>query len=153
MTPRPYPRHDARFRRLLFGLSRLLPTVVLEQPWAIFIKALCILSGVTTFAGPAPGSIEAVLPRPIVYLWSSTLVLGAAAALWGLLRPRARRLEIAGLIWLGTAACVYAATIWLRFGLGGAIPSGIVGGFGTAALIRALAVYVSYEIARMVADH
>lgn len=121
------------------------------QPWAFFVKGLCVLSGLTTFVGPAPGSIEATLPRPVVLLWSLTLVCGAAAGLAGLLRPNLRTVEIAGLVWLGTAALVYAVTILLRFRLDGLVPTGIVLGFGVAAFVRALAVYVTYEVARRVA--
>jgi hypothetical protein len=133
-------------------IARMLPPVVLNQPWAIFIKSLCIFSGFSTFLGPPPGSIESVLPGPIVYLWASTLIAGASAALFGLLRPAHRRIELAGLIWLGTAAIVYAVTLTTRAAAGGAVPGGIVLGFGLAALVRALAVYVSYEIVRRVTD-
>jgi hypothetical protein len=128
-------------------LAHRLPTVVLDQPWAIFIKALCIVSGLTTFLGPAPGSIESTLPRMVVYLWSATLVLGASAGLYGVLRPQHRRIEEAGLIWLGTAACVYGVTVLVQFRIAGAVPAGILLAFGLAALTRALAVHVSYAIA------
>lgn len=128
-------------------IARRLPAVLLAEPWAFFVKSLCIVSGLTTFVGPAPGSIEQVLPAPLVYLWSATLVLGASAGLYGLARPGARRIEITGLIWLGTAALVYAGAIALRAGLAGMVPASIVLAFGMAALIRALAVYLAYEIA------
>jgi hypothetical protein len=131
-------------------IARRIPAVILEQPWALFVMGLCVISGMTTFLGPAPGSIETTLPRFVVYLWSGTLVAGASAGLVGLLRPNLRRVELAGLVWLGTAAIVYGATIMLRFGLGGIVPGSIVLGFGAAALVRALAVYVAYEVARRV---
>lgn len=139
-------------RRVLFGLARAIPTTVLEQPWAVFIKSLCVVSGLTTFAGPAPGSIESTLPEPVVYAWATTLVMGASASLYGLLRARGHRLEIAGLIWLGTASLVYAGTLVVRLDAGSAVAAGIVFGFGLAALTRALAVYVSYEIAVKVTE-
>lgn len=125
-----------------------LPPVLLDQPWGIFIKALCIISGLATFVGPQPGSLEATLPRVLVYLWSATLVLGASFGLWGLIRPKAWRLEIAGLIWLGTASIVYALAILFHAGIKGAVPGAIILGFGLAALVRSLAVYVCYEVAR-----
>ena len=134
-------------RRWPFALARVIPAIILDQPWAVFVKGLCIVSGLTTFAGPAPGSIEATLPRAVTYAWSTTLVLGASASLYGLLRARGARLEIAGCIWLGTASLVYAGTLAVRLDAGSAVAAGIVAGFGLAALVRALAVYVSYAIA------
>lgn len=133
-------------------VARHIPTIVLAEPWAIFIKSLCIVSGLTTFAGPAPGSIEQALPPLAAYGWAVTLVAGAGSALYGLLRPRSQRIEISGLIWLGTAAVVYALAILLRFRIDGLIAGGIVLGFGAAALVRALAVYVTYEVAREAAQ-
>jgi len=135
-----------------FRLAHKLPPVLLDQPWALFIKALCLISGATTFVGPAPGSIEATLPAPVVYLWSATLVIGASAGLYGLLRPHAWRVEIAGLIWLGTASVVYGLALLVRFQLDGAVATAIVVGFGAAALTRALAVHVTYSIATTVAE-
>lgn len=131
-----------------FRLARLLPPILLEQPWAIFVKGLCIVSGLTTFFGPQPGSIQALLSRPVQVGWSVCLVAGAACGLWGMLRPAFWRVEVTGLIWLGTAAIVYAITIMLRFGLAGVIAGGITLGLGLAAMVRALAVYVTVEIAR-----
>jgi hypothetical protein len=130
-----------------FRLARVIPSVVLDEPWALFVKTLCILSGVTTFIGPTPGTIESSLPQPVVYLWSATLVLGAGCGLVGLLRPQWRGLEITGLIWLGTAAAVYSVTIFVRFGFAGAVAGSVVLAFALAALVRALAVYVTYELA------
>lgn len=129
-------------------IARRIPPIVLEQPWGIFVKSLCIVTGLSTFAGPKPGSLAAALPPSVVYLWSITLVLGSACALYGLFRPKARRVEIAGLIWLGTASIVYAVAIFGTLNVAGFIAGGIVLGFGLAALVRALAVYVSYEVAR-----
>jgi hypothetical protein len=131
-------------------VARVLPPIVLYEPWALFIKGLCIVSGLSTFAGPKPGSIEASLPQGWVYAWSACLVIGATAGLYGLLRPEQRRVEIAGLIWLGTASLVYGVTIAARFQAGGAVAAGIVLAFAFAAFFRALGVYVSYEIARRV---
>jgi hypothetical protein len=125
-----------------------LPPVLLDQPWGIFIKFLCIVSGLATFVGPRPGSLEATLPQALVFLWSFTLVLGASFALWGLLRPKVWRLEVAGLIWLGTASIVYGVAILANAGFKGAVPGCIILGFGLAALVRSLAVYVTYEVAR-----
>jgi hypothetical protein len=136
------------YRGWQYRVSRLIPTAVLEQPWAIFIKGLCIISGLTTFAGPKPGTVESSLPGPVVYVWAATLVLGALFGLVGLLHPRWQQLEVAGLIWLGTAALVYAATIGVRFRADGMVAASIVAAFGMAAFVRALAVYVTYELAR-----
>jgi hypothetical protein len=135
-------------RGLLYRTARLIPAVVLDQPWAIFIKALCFVSGLTTFAGPKPGTIEATLPTPIVYGWATTLVAGSLLGLIGLGSRRRQHYEVAGLIWLGTAATVYAVTIALRFGSGGAVAAGIVFAFGLSAFVRALAVYLTVELAR-----
>lgn len=132
-------------------LARHLPTIVLTEPWALFIKGLCIISGLTTFVGPAPGSIQAQLPQLVVTLWSITLVGGALTSLIGLFKTTLWRLEISGLIWLGTAALVYAACIATRFRVDGAVATGIIVGFGLAALFRALGVYVTYEVARQAA--
>lgn len=131
-------------------LAKRIPAVVLEQPWAIFVKTLCIISGLSTFVGPAPGTIEATLPQAVVSAWSITLVVGAGCALYGLLQPRHREVELLGLVWLGTASLVYAVTIATRFGTGGAVPCAIVLAFSLAALVRALAVYLEYEIAKRV---
>lgn len=125
-----------------------LPPILLDQPWGIFVKVLCVISGLGTFVGPQPGSLEATLPRALVFLWSITLVLGATFALCGLFRPKVWRLEVAGLIWLGTASIVYGVAILAHAGWSGAVPGSIILGFGLASLVRSLAVYVTYEVAR-----
>jgi hypothetical protein len=121
--------------------------VVLAEPWAIFVKALCIASGITALAGPRPGSLSAILPPALVMVWNLTLVLGAALSLVGLLRVHLR-LEVAGLIWLGTASLVYAVAIALRFGLSGVVAAAIVAAFALAAFTRCLALYAALALAR-----
>lgn len=124
----------------------------LYQPWGVFIKTLCVITGLASFIGPSPGSIEAALPHILVLIWSVTLITGALCGLYGLFRPRAYRVEIAGLIWLGTASIVYAIAILAHVGISGAVPGGIIMGFGLAALVRALAVYVTFEVARIAVE-
>lgn len=136
-------------RRWPIRLALVIPEVFLDQPWGIFIKALCVISGLATFVGPQPGSLQESLPEEMVFLWSITLVVGALCGLIGLFQPRVWRLEVAGLIWLGTASIVYAIAIFAQAGFRGAVPGGIIMGFGLAALVRALAVYVTYEVARI----
>lgn len=145
-----YRRYAVTGRSILPRIARKLPSVVLWQPWGLFVKVLCIFSGITAFFGP-PGSITQALPPTVVLLWNITLVGGASAGLYGLLRPLPQ-VEVAGLIWLGTASIVYAVAIIASLGLPGFVAAGIVGAFGLAALVRALAVYVSYEIARRAAN-
>ena len=132
-------------------IARHIPALVLEQPWALFVKSLCLVSGLTTFLG-RPGSIEATFPGWVQLAWSLTLVCGAVAGLAGLLRPRWRSVEVAGLVWLGTAALVYGAAVLLRFRLEGVVAGSIVVAFGAAALVRALAVYVAWDIIERAAN-
>lgn len=132
-------------------IARHIPAIVLAEPWAIFIKALCILSGLTALFGPEPGAIGRELPHWSALLWAVILVAGASSALYGLLRPQTA-VEVAGLIWLGTAALVYAGAILLRFQLSSVVGGSMVLGFGLAALTRALAVHVTYELAKQVTE-
>lgn len=138
-------------RKLVITIARRIPPVLLNEPWAIFVKSLCVASGSATLAGPPPGSLEDNLPRAMVTLWSITLICGGLAGLIGLLSST-RRLEVAGLVWLGTAALVYAAAVLVTRGFVAAFAGSMVLAFGLAALTRALAVYASYELARYRAE-
>jgi hypothetical protein len=89
--------------RLALALARRLPPVPLAEPWALFIKAACIVSGGAYLAGLTPRSIDVLLPAWLVAVWNAELVLGGLLGVAGLFR-RWWRVEYAGLVCLGAAA-------------------------------------------------
>jgi hypothetical protein len=138
----------SRFQPLLLRLARRLPPLLLEEPWALFIKGACVLSGASYLAqlGTA-GSIQQLLPRPVVLLWNVDLLLGGALGLAGLLnRERRRRVEVAGLLLLGASTAVYAIAIVAVAGRRGIVPALLVGSFGAAAYLRALGVWAAAAV-------
>jgi len=125
-------------RSLLLRLARQLPPILLEEPWALFIKTACILSGVTyLFQLGSPSAISRLLPPFVVALWNVDLLLGGALGLAGLIR-RIRRWEVAGLCLLGASTVVYATVILAVAGRRGIVAALLIGSFGVAAYLRAL---------------
>lgn len=111
-----------------------------RHPFEIFLLIMLIFSVTPLLWGaPAPISIEALLPTPVIKLWAATASLGSLVALLGIIWPRrviGMVIEQVGLVMVGVAACFYGAAIWIVTGEVGRVPGAIISAFGLSCLVR-----------------
>lgn len=110
------------------------------EPFEVFISALCVVAGLPlVFDGPAPGTLEQHLPVILVKLWGLELSGGGVLTLLGLAltgTPRGTRIEKSGLLFLATAAGVYALVLVLVAWPASVASAAILVGFSGACLWR-----------------
>lgn len=110
------------------------------DPRAIFILALCVVSGTPLMLGAVePGSMDALITPLIVRLWGISLVLGALVTLAGMSWRRSIMgvlLEQMGSVAVGGCSLFYAVAIMLEAGWSGLVAAGIVTGWGLSCLFR-----------------
>ncbi len=110
------------------------------DPRAVFILALCVVSGAPLILGAIqPGSMEELLNPIIVRLWGVSLVLGALVTLAGMSWRKSLAgvlMEQVGSVAVGTTSLFYAAAIMLQAGWNGLVAAGIVAGWGLSCLFR-----------------
>lgn len=120
------------------------------DPRAVFILALCVVSGAPLILGAVePGSLEELLNPIVIRLWGIALVLGALVTLAGMSWRRSMMgvlLEQIGSVAVGGASLFYAAAILLEAGWSGLVAAGIVTGWGLSCLFR------WYQLERLIRD-
>jgi hypothetical protein len=129
-------------------LALRIPASVLDNPWGICIKAGASLAGLLMLvlpAAPLPPTIRSELGAQTGRLWAILLTAGGLIGLFGYFRHH-WRLEVAGLLFLATAAVVYGVVLLVGFG-----GAGVAAGFGflavfVAALLRSLTVASSGSV-------
>jgi hypothetical protein len=118
---------------------RLEPTS--RHPIVIYMLSLLIVSSLTiVFGAPAPGSVNASLPRWGVYLWAGSLFAGATSILWGLKLQEyigkrsvsGALLEQVGMAMLAAAGTLYSVAAVVVAGWPALIPAGLVLGLALA---------------------
>ena len=127
-----------------------------RHPFEIFALVACAMSGTSLLlGGVVPGSINALLPLPAVIAWGIALAFGSAAALTGIVlknRLLGLLLEQVGLVAVGGAACLYAATILLYTGGAGLAASLVVGAFGVSCLWRWVQIHRLIKLAQHIGE-
>ena len=119
------------------------PLEASRHPFETYLLVLAAVSGLPLLFGkPNSASIAATLPHVLVIGWGFMLVLGSLCALVGLYwRGRSATglvLERAGLIGVGGASLVYAASVLISApGFTGAFAASITAGFGIACAAQA----------------
>ena len=109
------------------------------DPRAVFLLAMCVLSGVPlVFANATPQSIVAQLDPPWVVAWGIMLTGGAAVTLWGTLRQTVNGViaEQVGSVALGFACLIFAGAIYGYVRWAGALVMLLIFGLGLACLVR-----------------
>lgn len=100
-----------------------------REPFEIIFLIFLILSGTTQLISRAvPGSVAALLPEWVQYLWASLLVIGSATALFGVLwRDVVTGLfaENFGLTLAGAALVIYGAAVAIASPVRGAVAVGL----------------------------
>lgn len=136
-------------RRLTRWIVTSWPLPLLQHPFEVFLGGLCVLSGLPLVLAtqPDPASLTATLPWWIVKAWGIELTLGGALIVLGVIWPRMRYAERAGLTLLAPAAGLYALAIFVNVGRSGLVAASIVLAFALACLLR-LAVVV--EVRRVI---
>jgi hypothetical protein len=123
-------------------LALRIPASVLDNPWGVCMKASASIAGLLMLFWPKvplPITIRSELGPYTGRLWAMLLAAGGLLGLFGYLKHH-WRLEVAGLLFLATAAVVYGVVLLVGFG-----GAGIAAGFGflgvcVAALLRSLTV-------------
>lgn len=109
------------------------------DPRAVFILALCVVSGLPLIIlGADPATLQALLPRWGVTLWGLALVGGAVTTLVGMSLQSINGViaEQIGSVTTGVATMVYGTAISFMGGLEAAVPAAIVFGFGLSSFWR-----------------
>lgn len=114
-----------------------------RNPLAIYLLALCCVSGISLLAGVSTsGSIESELPAAVARIWGTMLTTGAGATLLGMFWQGDRRtgllIKRGGLLTLSIAAFIYALVLILAAGMEAAFVVGLVLGFAVATMIQFL---------------
>lgn len=120
--------------------------VVIEEPnrnpYEVWLLAALFLSGLLFLLGLSTSkSVSATLPGFSVTMWSVQLVTGTAAALIGMFwnQPTVgRTIQIAGHLWTGTGALIYACVLFYYNGWAAAMTGLIVGSITIAAVAKSL---------------
>lgn len=126
------------------GTAQLVdPLAASRHPFEVYLLALSAVSGVPLLFGePNSGTIDAELPREVVAAWGAMLIAGSTLALVGLFWRGGRAasgllMERTGLIGVGGASLVYAATALFSVGTDAAFSGCITAGFGAACFTQA----------------
>jgi hypothetical protein len=129
-------------KRVAFAVLRSFTTPAARyppDPRAVFILALCVISGVPLiFASATPGSINNQLDSGWVVVWGIMLTFGALVNLIGTLKLDVNGiiLEQIGSVAVGGATILYAAAILTTLEWKGSVPAAIVLGLGVSCFWR-----------------
>ena len=126
------------------------------DPRTVFLLVLCVASGLPLLFGTvAPGSIAALLDRPLVIGWGLMLTVGAVVSLVGIFRRTVLGiiLEQVGSVAVGGASLLYAAAILLQVGTRGLFSAAIITGWGLSCFWRWAQLQALLNAAQAIADH
>jgi hypothetical protein len=129
-------------KRVVFAVLRGFTTPAARyppDPRAVFILALCVVSGVPLiFADATPGSINSQLDPVWVVIWGIMLAAGALVNLIGTLKLDVNGviLEQIGSVAVGGASLLYSVAIFMSVQWKGFIPAAIVLGLGVSCFWR-----------------
>lgn len=120
--------------------------VVLEEPnrnpYEVWVLAALFLSGLLFLLGLSSSqSVSATLPEFSRTMWALQLVTGTAAALIGMFwnQPTVgRTIQIAGHLWTGSGAFIYACVLFYYNGWVATMTGLIVGSITIAAVTKSL---------------
>lgn len=112
-----------------------------RHPFEIFTLFLALVTSLPVLFGvtPAPGTIRAVLPPVVAFIWALTLCVGSLVALvgvWWKERATGLIMEQLGLACVGVVCIIYFVVALVAVGWSTTIPMGIVLGFGLSCLWR-----------------
>jgi hypothetical protein len=133
-----------------------LPKWIRLHSFEVFLSGLCALSAIPLLLGETSAqSVEAILPRWIVFCWALTLLWGPVLTVSGLYmgirlsypdRLFWQRLEAWGLSMLAYVGYLYSLCIFLFLGVDSLVAAAIILGFGMTCHFRVLAILVGiYE--------
>lgn len=116
-----------------------------RQPHQILLCVWCVIAGVLFVAGvaPTPGSIAALLPTWVLWIWYLLLTVGGSIGVVGSFWPRRNlytglQLERASMIFLATGTCMYMMAMIGAAGARATGAAGFLAAWGAACVWRAL---------------
>lgn len=132
----------------------MMQTTKKPNPYEVWVLAALFLSSTASMLNivPSPSTIRASLPGPSQFFWNLQLVIGSFLALFGmwLIRTKlhipmlgnqaalARMIKIAGHLWTGSGALIYACVLFYYAGVQATMPGFIMGSIAIAAAFRAM---------------
>lgn len=127
-------------RRLLLKPD---PLGVPRNPLAVYLLALCLVSGIVTASGLAASkAIDEQMPHLVDNVWGGMLTFGSGATLLGMFWPglvnTGLLLKRVGTFSLAVASFIYATVIVLAAGRYGLFNAGLILGFGLACGLQCL---------------
>lgn len=128
-----------RKNRLRRRLAALIPTVLMEHPFEIYLVVSCLFIGASVLVGivTAP-SLNMIIPAYAMIAWGISLTLGSITVAISLLKKHAGMLA-SGLQLLGGAMFVYGIALMISTGFASAGTSIVLFLLaGALALIRSL---------------
>lgn len=136
-----------------------LPTWLKKHDFELFAAVLSVMGGLPLVFGQVEaGSVDALLPRPLVFVWGLVLVLGGLSVIVGVVvgvrkkypdRAFWMRLEAVGLTGLAYFCYLYAVCIWGVAPSGAWLGSLIILAFGVTCHVREAAVLMKLEDYRL----
>lgn len=142
----------ARLRRKIYAK---LPRWLKRHDFELFAAILSIVGGIPILLGQVdPSSPEDILPRPLVLVWASVLVIGGFSILVGVLLGSYRvfperifwmRVEAFGLTALAYFCYLYTFSILLVAIEGGWTAAAIIFALGAVSHVREVAIQMELE--------
>lgn len=119
-----------------------------RQPHQILLCAWCVVAGLVFLAGvaPAPGSVSALLPTWVLWVWYLLLTAGGTVGLVGSWWPRRQlytglQLERASMIFLASGTVMYMIAMIGTAGARATGAAGFLAAWGGACVWRALQIH------------
>lgn len=116
-----------------------------RQPHQILLCAWCVIAGIAFIAGvaPTPGSVAALLPTWVLWVWYLLLIVGGSIGIVGAFWPRRRiytglQLERAAMIFLAAGTCMYMMAMIAAAGARAIGAAGFMCAWAGACVWRAL---------------
>jgi hypothetical protein len=150
-------RRSAEFRRKLY---KRLPKWIVANDFEFLASVLCLGAGVPLLLGKIqPKTVDALLPKPIVFAWGLTLTLGSLLILACILHeilhkvpqiPGWLRFKALGLSCLGYACYLYALCIGVTSFRTSGVTVALTLAFGFVCHLRDMQIHADLETLR---DH
>jgi hypothetical protein len=119
-----------------------------RQPHQILLCLWCVIAGLVFVAGvaPTPGSIAALLPSWVLWIWYLLLTVGGIAGIVGAFWPRRRlytglQLERTSMIFLASGTAMYMIAMIGTAGARATGAAGFLAAWGAACVWRALQIH------------
>ena len=131
--------------------SAMVPVPARRHPHQVLMAGLLVVSGLSVLlGGTRPGSVNASLPTPLLFLWAAVLTAGGTMVVAAaIVKPLAALfLELVADPPLAVMCVVYSASAAMVGGYRAVVPVALVTGAAAAFAIRAVQVFRTLKALR-----